>query len=167
MERIIFPPKSTFGFFSTVPFFGANNKFRKKVRRELLSRASFRNEIEAMWSSLHDSMQEIHEILECIPVNNGWPNSLFLPTDSFLALAPLELNRYDSFTADTDTVNELFYILSPKEREKESTWARLKQALVAGSDIPLIDTSLISPENTIADVLKMIADEINAINHNS
>lgn len=132
-----------------------------------MSRVSFKNEIETMWHSLHYSVQETHEILECIRINNGWPNTMFLPTDSFLALVPLELNRYDSFTADTDTVNELFYILSPKEREKESTWARLKQALVAGSDIPLIDTSLISPENTIADVLKMIADEINAINNNS
>lgn len=110
-----------------------------------------------MWSSLHDSIPETHEILECIRINNGWPNSLFLPSDSFLALAPLELNRYDLFTADTDTVNELFYILSPKE--KGSTWGGLKRFLIAASEIPLVDISLISPENTIADVLQMIASE--------
>lgn len=160
MERIVFPPKSTFGFFSTVPFFGANCKFRKMVRRKLLSRVSFKNEIETMWHSLHYSVQETHEILECIRINNGWPNSLFLPSDPFLALAPLEGIRYDSFNADTDTVNDLFYILSPREREKKSAWARLKQFLVVGSDIPLVDTSLISPENTIAEVLQMIESEI-------
>ena len=95
--------------------------------------------------------------LECIRVNNGWPNALFLPSDSFLALAPLDLDRYDAFTADCDTVNGLYHILSPSERERNGLRARLKRALDVASDIPLIDISLITPEHTIADVLEMIA----------
>ena len=109
-----------------------------------------------MWSSSHFSAQKKREILECIRVNNGWPNSLFLPSDSFLALAPLELNRYDAFTADCDTVNGLYHILAPGEEEKNGLRGRLKRSLDIASDIPLIDISLITPEHTIADVLEMI-----------
>ena len=156
IQPISYPPKSVFGFFSTVPFFGANSRFRKTVRRQLLSRASFKAEIDAMWSSSRFSAQEIRDIRECIR-GNGWPNALFLPSDPFLALAPLELNRYDAFTADCDTVNELYHILSPGEGEKNGLRGRLKQSLDVVSDIPLIDISLITPEHTIADVLKMIA----------
>ena len=157
IERITYPPKSAFGFFSTVPFWGANSRFRKTVRLQLLSRASFKDEIDAMWSSSRFSAQEIRDSLECIRVNNGWPNALFLPSDSFLALAPIELNRYDAFTADCDTVNELYHILAPGEEEKNDLRARLKRSLDVASDIPLIDISLITPEHTIADVLEMIA----------
>lgn len=160
IEPISLPPKSAFGFFSTLPFFGANSQFRKKVRRQLLSRVPFRDEIETVWSSSSFSAQEIREILECIQFNNGWPNALFLPFDPFLALAPLEINRYDAFTADCDTVNALYYILAPEEREKKGLLYGLKQSLVAGSDIPLMDTSRISPESTIADVLEMIASVV-------
>ena len=156
VEPISYPPKSAFGFFSTVPFRGANSRFRKTVRRQLLSRASFKAEIDAMWSSSRFSAKEIREIRECIR-GNGWPNALFLPSDSFLALAPLELNRYDAFTADCDTVNGLYHILAPGEGEKNGLRARLKRSLDIASDIPLIDISLITPEHTIADVLEMIA----------
>lgn len=156
IQPISYPPKSAFGFFAPVPFWGANSRFRKTVRRQLLSRASFKAEIDAMWSSSRFSAKEIQEIRECIR-GNGWPNALFLPSDSFLALAPLELNRYDAFTADCDTVNELYHILSPGEGEKKGLRARLKRALDVASDIPLIDISLITPEHTIADVLEMIA----------
>ena len=156
IQPISYPPKSAFGFFSTVPFWGANSRFRKTVRRQLLSRASFKAEIDAMWASSRFSAQEIREIRECIR-GNGWPNALFLPSDSFLALAPLELNRYDAFTADCDTVNGLYHILSPGEGEKNGLRARLKRFHDAVSDIPLIDLSLITPEHTIADVLEMIA----------
>ena len=157
VEPISYPPKSAFGFWAPVPFFGANSRFRKTVRRQLLSRASFKSEIDAMWSSSRFSAKEIREIRECIRVNNGWPNALFLSSDSFLALAPLELNRYDAFTADCDTVNELYHILSPGEGEKKGLRASLKRSLDVASDIPLIDTSLITPEHTIADVLERIA----------
>ena len=109
-----------------------------------------------MWSSSRFSAREIRDIRECIR-GNGWPNSLFLPSDSFLALAPLELNRYDAFTADCDTVNGLYHILAPGEGEKNGLRARLKRSLDIASDIPLIDISLITPEHTIADVLEMIA----------
>ncbi len=156
IQPISYPPKSAFGFFAPVPFWGANSRFRKTVRRQLLSRDSFKSEIDAMWSSSRFSAQEIREIRECIR-GNGWPNSLFLPSDSFLALAPLELNRYDAFTADCDTVNELYYILFPGEKEKNGLRAGLKRFHDAVSDIPLIDISLITPEHTIADVLEMIA----------
>ena len=121
-----------------------------------MSRASFEVEIDAMWSSSHFSAQEIREIRECIR-GNGWPNALFLPSDSFLALAPLEIDRYDSFKADCDTVNELYHILAPGEGEKNGLRTGLKRALDVASDIPLIDISLITPEHTIADVLEMIA----------
>ena len=160
IEPISFPPKSAFGFFSTVPFWGANGKFRKKVRRQLLSRASFKAEIDAMWASSHFSAQEIQEIRECIR-GNGWPNALFLPSDSFLALAPLEVSRYDAFTADCDTVNGLYLILHPEEKETmksdRSFGGLLVRSGVRCGDIPLIDLSLITPEHTIADVLGMIA----------
>ena len=156
IQPISYPPKSAFGFFAPVPFWGANSRFRKTVRRQLLSRASFKAEIDAMWSSSRFSAKEIREIRECIR-GNGWPNALFLPSDSFLALAPLELNRYDAFTADCDTVNGLYHILAPGEEEKNGLRARLKRALDVASDIPLIDISLITPEHTIADVLEMIA----------
>ena len=157
IQPISYPPKSAFGFFSTVPFWGANSRFRKTVRRQLLSRDSFKSEIDAMWSSSRFSAQEIREIRECIRGNNGWPNTLFLPSDSFLALAPLELNRYDAFTADCDTVNGLYHILAPGEEEKNGLRGKLKRSLDIASDIPLIDISLITPEHTIADVLEMIA----------
>ena len=156
IQPISYPPKSAFGFFSTVPFWGANSRFRKTVRRQLLSRASFKAEIDAMWASSRFSAQEIREIRECIR-GNGWPNALFLPSDSFLALAPLEIDRYDSFKADCDTVNELYHILAPGEGEKNGLRTGLKRALDVASDIPLIDISLITPEHTIADVLEMIA----------
>ena len=160
IQPISYPPKRSFGFFAPVPFWGANSKFRKKVKQQLLSRFPCKDEIEAMWSSSRFSAQEIREILDCIRGNNGWPNALFLPSDSFLALAPLELNRYDAFTADCDTVNELYHILSPGEGEKNGLRARLKRALDVASDIPLIDISLIMPEQTIADVLEMIASVV-------
>ena len=156
IQPISYPPKSAFGFFSTVPFWGANSRFRKTVRRQLLSRTSFEAEINAMWSSSRFSAKEIREIRECIR-GNGWPNALFLPSDSFLALAPLELNRYDAFTADCDTVNGLYHILAPGEEEKNGLRGKLKRSLDIASDIPLIDISLITPEHTIADVLEMIA----------
>ena len=159
IQPISYPPKSAFGFFSTVPFWGANSRFRKTVRRQLLSRASFKAEIDAMWASSRFSAQEIREIRECIR-GNGWPNALFLPSDSFLALAPLELNRYDAFTADCDTVNELYHILAPGEEEKNGLRASLKRSLDVASDIPLIDISLITPEHTVADVLEMIASVV-------
>lgn len=161
VEQISFPSKSSFGFFATLPFFGANSKFRKKVCRQLLSRVSFVDEIEAVWSSSRFSLQEIRDILECIRRNNGWSNALFLPSDSFLALAPLEIVRYDSFTADTDTVNDIYLILNPEEKEKmesdKSLGGMLVQSGFRCGDIPLMDTSLIMPEHTIADVLEMIA----------
>ena len=156
IQPISYPPKSEFGFLAPVPFWGANSRFRKTVRRQLLSRDSFKSEIDAMWSSSRFSAREIREIRECIR-GNGWPNALFLPSDSFLALAPLELNRYDAFTADCDTVNELYYILSPGEGEKNGLRAHLKRSLDVASDIPLFDISLITPEHSIADVLEMIA----------
>ena len=159
IQPISYPPKSAFGFFAPVPFWGANSRFRKTVRRQLLSRDSFKSEIDAMWSSSRFSAKEIRDIRECIR-GNGWPNVLFLPSDSFLALAPLELNRYDAFTADCDTVNELYHILSPGEEEKNGLRGRLKQSLDVASDIPLIDISLITPEHTIADVLEMIASVV-------
>ena len=155
IQPISYPPKSAFGFFAPVPFWGANSRFRKTVRRQLLSRDSFKSEIDAMWSSSRFSEQEIRDIRECIR-GNGWPNALFLPSDSFLALAPLELDHYDAFTADCDTVNGLYHILDSGERGKTGLLAGLKRSLVVASDIPLIDTSLITPEHTIADVLKMI-----------
>ena len=109
LETIALPPKSAFGFFSAVPFFGANVKFRKKVVRLLRSRTSFQHEIENIWS-LFPFQADIQAILKCIRVNNGWPNALFLPSDSFLALAPLE-GHYGSCTADYDTVNGIFFLL--------------------------------------------------------
>jgi len=157
IEPISLPPKSAFGFWAPLPFFGANSQFRKKIKRELLVRASFKAEIEAAWASSPFSPEEIRDILDCIRVNNGWPNALFLPSDSFLALAPLEISRYDAFTADCDTVNGLYFILDPAKREKKGIMAGVKRSLVAGSDIPLADISLITPESTIADVLEMIA----------
>ena len=136
-KRIALPPKSAFGFFSAVPFFGANAKFRKKVVHLLRSRDSFRNEIEIMWASTDFPPHvEIRTILECIRVNNGWPNALFLPSDSFLALAPLE-GHYESCTADYDTVNGIFYILHPEGKKQGNMISR---SLVACGDIPVIDT---------------------------
>ena len=161
IEPISLPPKSAVGFFATLPFFGANSRFRKKVRRQLLSRASFKSEIDAMWASCRFPAQEIRDILECIRANNGWPNALFLPSDPFLALAPLEIDRYDAFTADTDTLNGLYLILHPEEKEKMKSDRSLGGLLVRSGvrcgDIPLMDTSIITPEHTIADVLEMIA----------
>ena len=161
VEPISLPSKSAFGFFATLPFFGANSRFRKKVRRQLLSRSSFKDEIDAMWSSRRFPAQEIREILECIRANNGWPNALFLPSDPFLALVPLEIDRYDAFTADCDTVNGICQILHPEEKETMKSDRSLGGLLVRSGvrcgDIPLIDLSLITPEHTIADVLEMIA----------
>ena len=151
-ETITLPPKSAFGFFSTVPFFGANAKFRKKVIRLLCSRASFQHEIKKNWS-LFPFQADIQKILECIRVNNGWPNALFLPSDSFLALAPLE-GHYGSCTADYDTVNGIFFLLHPGEKKQGDM---ISQSLVACGDIPVIDTERILPEHTIADVLQLLA----------
>ena len=160
LEPIALPPKSAFGFFSTVPFFGANAKFRRKVIRLLRSRASFRNEIESVWS-LFPVQTDIRKILECIRVYNGWPNALFLPTDSFLALAPHE-GHYESFTVDFDTVNDLFSLLHPEEKERMKASKKigdlLSRSLVACGDIPVIDTERITPESTVADVLYLLAD---------
>jgi hypothetical protein len=159
-EPISLPPKSAFGFFATMPFFGANSRFRKKVRRILQSRSPFKDEIAVMWSSSHFPAQETRDILECIRVNNGWPNALFLPFDPFLALAPFDVNRYDAFTADTDTVNGICLILNPKEKERlksDRTIGGLSVRLgVRCGDVPLVDASFITPEHTIADVLEMM-----------
>ena len=152
LETISLPPKSAFGFFSTVPFFGANAEFRKRVIHLLRLRDSFQNEIESLWS-LFPFQTDIQKILECIRVNNGWPNALFLPSDSFLALAPLE-GHYESFTADYDTVNGIFYILHPEGKKQGNMISR---SLVACGDIPVIDTERILPEHTIADVLHLLA----------
>ena len=161
VEPISFPPKSAFGFFAPVPFWGANGRFRRQVRRILLARSSFGDEIEAEWSSSRFPAREIREIRDCIRRNNGWPNALFLPSDSFLALAPLEIDRYDAFTADTDTVNDIYQILHPGEQEKlksdHSIGGLLVRSGVRCGDIPLVDISRITPEHTIADVLEMIA----------
>ena len=159
-EQISFPPKSAFGFFSPMPFWGANHRFRQKVRRQLLSRASSKNEIDALWADFPFSAQEIQDVLECIRRNHGWPNSLFLPSDSFLALAPLA--GYDSFTADTDTVNDVFFFLNPEEREKlkseKGAGGVLTRSLVLGGDVPVIDPSKILPDSTVADVMRMMKD---------
>ena len=152
LETISLPPKSAFGFFSTVPFFGANAKFRKRVIHLLRLRDSFQNEIESLWS-LFPFQTNIQAILECIRVNNGWPNALFLPSDSFLALAPLE-EHYESFTADFDTVNGIFFLLHSGEKKQGDMISR---SLVACGDIPVIDTKRILPEHTIADVLQLLA----------
>ena len=155
LEPITLPPKSAFGFFSAVPFFGANVKFRKKVVRQLLSRGPYEAEIKSMWTSPDfPPHAEMQAILECIRVNNGWPNALFLPSDSFLALAPLE-EHYESFTADFDTVNGIFFLLHPEEKKQGNL---LSRSLAACGDIPVIDTERILPEHTIADVLHLLAD---------
>ena len=154
-ENIALPPKSAFGFFSAVPFFGANVKFRKKVVRQLLSRGPYEAEIKSMWTSPDfPPHAEMQAILECIRVNNGWPNALFLPSDSFLALAPLE-GHYESCTPDYDTVNGIFFLLHPGERKQMDM---INRSLVACGDIPVIDTGRISPEHTLADVLHILAD---------
>ena len=154
-EPISLPPKSAFGVFSAVPFFGANAKFRKKVVRQLLSRVPYEAEIESMWASPDfPPHAEMQAILECIRVSNGWPNALFLPSDSFLALAPLE-GRCESFTPDYDTVNGIFFLLHPGERKQMDM---INRSLVACGDIPVIDTGRISPEHTLADVLHILAD---------
>lgn len=155
LEPITLPQKSAFGFFSAVPFFGANAKFRKRVIHLLRLRDSFQNEIESIWS-LFPVQADIQKILECIRVNNGWPNALFLPSDSFLALAPLE-GHYGSCTADYDTVNGIFYILHPEGKKQGNMISR---SLVACGDIPVIDTERILPEHTIADVLQLLAGSL-------
>jgi len=162
LETISLPPKSAFGFFSAVPFFGANVKFRKKVVRQLLLRGPYEAEIKSMWTSPDfPPHAEMQAILECIRVNNGWPNALFLPSDSFLALAPLE-GHYESFTADYDTVNGIFFLLHPEEKERmkasKKIGDQLSRSLAACGDIPVIDTERILPEHTIADVLHLLAD---------
>ena len=143
-----------------MPFWGANHRFRKEVRRRLLSRASSKDEIDALWASSDLSAQEIRDALKCIRINNGWPNSLFLPSDSFLALAPLA--GYDSFTADTDTLNDVFFILNPGEKERlkseKGAGGLLARSLVSCGDLPVIDPSMIQPENTVPDVLRMMKD---------
>ena len=161
-ENITLPPKSAFGFFSAVPFFGANAKFRKKVVRQLLSRVPYEAEIESMWASPDfPPHAEMQAILECIRVYNGWPNALFLPSDSFLALAPFE-QHYDSVKADFDTVNDIFFILHPEEKERMKGSKKIgdlvSRSLVACGDIPVIDTGPILPEHTIAEVLHIIAE---------
>ena len=163
IEQIALPPKEDFGFFSTVPIWGANSRFRKKVKRILASRDPFKETIETMWSACPYHAQDIQAIRDCIRNNFGWPNSLFLPDDSFLALAPLEIDRYDSFTADTDTVNDIYFILNLGEKERiqsdKTVGGRLVHSLVRNGDIPLMDTSLITPEHTLLDVLQMITSE--------
>ena len=143
-----------------MPFWGANHRFRKQVRRQLLSRSSSEKEIDALWADCSFPAQEIQDALKCIRVNNGWPNSLFLPSDSFLALAPLA--GYDSFAADTDTVNDMFFILNPDEKEKlkstKGAGSLLEKSLVFGGDIPVLDVTRITPEKTVADVLRMMKD---------
>ena len=162
IELIKLPPKSTFGFFSGVPIWGASSKFRKKVRRILLSRASssFKNEIEAMWSLLDLPMQQTHEILDCIRNRIGWPNALFLPSDSFLALAPFEIDRYDAFAPDTDTLNDIFLILNPGVKETmqsdRSIGGAMVRSAIRNGDLPLMDPALITPEHTILDALQII-----------
>ena len=163
IQPISYPPKSAFGFFSTVPIWGANSRFRKKVKRILASREPFEETIETMWSACPYPAQDIQAIRDCIRKNIGWPNSLFLPDDSFLALAPLEIDRYDSFAADTDTVNDIYLILNPKEKESiqsdKTVGGRLVHSLVRNGDFPLMDSSDITPEHTLLDVLQMIASE--------
>ena len=163
IETITYPPKSAFGFFSGVPFWGANSKFGKKVKRILLLRASFQNKIEAMWSLLDLPAEETREIRECIRKNIGWPNALFLPSDSFLALAPLDGDRYDAFMPDTDTVNDIFLILNPGVKETmksdRSIGGALVRSAVRNGDLPLMDPALITPEHTILDVLQIILSE--------
>jgi len=165
IELIKLPPRSAFGFFSGVPFWGANSKFRKKVKRILLSRASssFKNEIESMWSLLDLPAQETREIRECIRKNIGWPNALFLPSDSFLALAPLEIDRYDAFAPDTDTLNDIFLILNPGVKETmksdRSIGGALVRSAVRNGDLPLMDPALITPEHTILEALQIILSE--------
>ena len=143
-----------------MPFWGANHRFRKEVRQRLLSRAPLRGEIDSLWASCPFSTQEIRDVLECIRVNNGWPNACFLPSDSFLTLAPLA--GYDSFSADTDTLNEVFFILNPGEKEKlksaKGVGAMLEKSLVFGGDVPVLDIARITPEKTVADVLRMMKD---------
>ena len=154
-ETIALPPKSSFGFFSAAPFFGADRKCRKKVIQQLLSRVPYEAEIESMWASPEfPPHAEMQAILECIRGYNGWPNALFLPSDSFLALAPLE-GHYESCTADYDTVNGIFYILHPEGKKQGNMISR---SLAACGDIPVIDTERILPEHTIADVLHLLAD---------
>ena len=148
LEQISYPPKSAFGFFSPMPFWGANHRFRKQVRRQLLSRSSAEKEIDALWAESSFSAQEIQGVLKCIRVNHGWPNALFLPSESFLALAPLA--GYDSFSADTDTVNGIFFILNPDEKDKlkasKGAGAMLEKSLVFGGDIPVLDVTRITLE---------------------
>lgn len=143
-----------------MPFWGTNHRFRKQVRRQLLSRSSSEKEIGALWADSSFSAQEIQDVLKCIRVNHGWPNALFLPSDSFLALAPLA--GYDSFTADTDTVNDMFFVLNPDEKKKlkaaKGGGAMLEKSLVFGGDIPVLDVTRITPEKTVADVMKMMKD---------
>ena len=147
-----------------MPFFGANGRFRKQVRRQLLSRSSSEKEFDALWADSSFSSQEIQDALKCIRVNNGWPNSLFLPSDSFLALAPLA--GYDSFAADTDTVNDMFFILNPDEKEKlkstKGAGSLLEKSLVFGGDIPVLDVTKITPEMTVAGAMQMMKDWKNA-----
>ena len=160
LEQISYPPKSAFGIFSSVPFLGANRRFREEVRRQLLSRSSSENEIDALWTASPFSAQEIRDVLKCIRINHGWPNSLFLPSDSFLALAPLA--GYDSFSADTDTVNDVFFILNPGEKDKlkasKGVGAALEKSLVFGGDVPVLYVARITPEKTVAEVLQMMKD---------
>lgn len=160
LKPISFPPKSAFGFFSPVPFWGANHRFRKEVRQRLLERSFLRDEIASLWSSCPFSADEVREISESVRANQGWPNSCFLPSDSFLALAPL--NGYDSFTADTNTVNDVFFILNPGEKEKlksaKGAGAMLEKSLVFGGDVPILDVTRITPEMTFAEVLRMMKD---------
>ena len=143
-----------------MPFWGANHRFRKQVRRQLLSRSSSKDEIDALWTDCSFSAQEIQDVLKCIQVYHGWPNSLFLPSDSFLALAPLA--GYDSFSADTDTVNNMFFVLNPDEKEKlksaKGVGSVLEKSLVFGGDIPVLDVTRITPEMTVAEVMRMMKD---------
>ena len=117
-----------------------------------------------MWLSCPYPAQEIRAIRECIRSNIGWPNSLFLPDDSFPALAPLEIDRYDSFTIDMDTVNDIYLILNPKEKERmksdKTIGGMLVRSAVRCGDLPLVDSPVISPDHTLLDVLQIIQSEI-------
>ena len=116
-----------------------------------------------MWPLLDLPAQETREIRECIRKRIGWPNVLFLPSDSFLALAPFEIDRYDSFMPDTDTVNDIFLILNPGVKETmksdRSIGAALVRSAVRCGDLPLMDPALITPEHTILDALQIILSE--------
>jgi len=159
LEQICFPKKSL-GFFSYIPFFGENYKIRKTIIQQLLSRKPYKEEIDCMWYSLDFLPHaEIPKILECIRLNNGWPNSFFLPSDSFIALAPLDGN-YGSISADYDTVNNIFFILHPEEKKQMKSSKQVGDLLtflsVLCGDIPIFNVEQFLPDTTINNALQMM-----------